>query len=72
MSVHAAGAKFIEALAIAHARHDENNLAQTARIARLESQWLELQGEWRGAMKKLLDGQKEMLRVLKANGSHRE
>lgn len=69
MSITEAGQQLIEALRDAHTRHDANDVAQTARIARIEGQWLELQGEVRSTLKTLLEGQKTLERLLTTNGS---
>jgi hypothetical protein len=69
MSITEAGALFLEELRDAHNRHDANDVAQTARIARIEGQWLELQGDVRATLKKLLDGQRKLEELLTTNGT---
>ena len=69
MSIQEEARRFVEAVSTAHSRHDENDVAQHGRIMRMETQWLEMQGIFRTTLKQMADDQREILKLLRTNGS---
>lgn len=69
MSIREIGTQFVASLSESSRRHDEADLAQLARQARVEAQLLELQGEVRAVLRSLLEGQAQILRLLTTNGT---
>ena len=69
MSTREAGADFVSEIADAIERLTEADIASLARHGRVEGQLLELQLETRQVLKSLLEGQKELHRLLTTNGT---
>ncbi len=69
MSIRDAALRFVDAIDMAHERHDENDIAQHGRIARMEAQWLEMQGELRKSQKTIESKVDELLSLLRTNGT---
>jgi hypothetical protein len=64
-----AGAAFVSEISDAIEQLKHADVAQLARQARLEGQWLEFQGEWSGALKGLQSSIDDLKRLLTTNGS---